>query len=205
MTQSLVAEALAVPPVVPICGLGDPSAQFLVYIDKRPSFSGLALTNQVQALSRGEIHAIGQACGNGWRKVFNLYAKLIFALGNEPFSVDHQNEPFPVDRQSQTWQQYREQTLLQPSSNTALLFSEPSLKQDKKLHVVMGRSYAKSLTFPSSLTWLDNEFALAPAERLIVCPYFDYRQLSNIKLIRLVTLIGDINREITSPSPIKLA
>ena len=177
------------------CGLGDPDAQFLVYMDKRPHFQELALVNQVQALSRGEIHAIGQACGNGWRKVFNLYAKLIFALGHKQF---------PVDPQSQAWQQYREHTLLQCGSNTALLFSAPSLRQEQssgKLHLVMGRAYAKSLILPSSLTWLDNEFALAPAEGLIVCPYFDYRQLSNIKLMRLVTLI----REIMASSPIKLA
>jgi hypothetical protein len=185
----------AVHPSVTNCGFGDPDGHFLVYIDKRPNFSGLTLAKQVQALSSGEIYAIGQACGNGWRKVFNLYAKLIFALADAQF---------PVARHSKTWQQYREQSLLQSGSNTALLFSIPSSMQEQslgKVHIVMGRSYAKSLTLPLSLIWLDNEFAIDRAARLIVCPYFDYRQLSNIKLMRLVTLI----REILSPSPIKLA
>ncbi|MFT4995368.1 MAG: hypothetical protein ACI965_002417 [Paraglaciecola sp.] len=185
----------ALPSSLNHCGLGDPQGQFRVYINKRPNFQDLALINHVQPLSRGEIHAIGQACGNGWRKVFNLYAKLIFAL---------EHEQFPVDRHSQAWQQYREHTLLQSGSNTALVFCAPLLNPAQnvaKVQLVMGRSYAKSLTLPSSLTWLDNEFAVAPRERLIVCPYFDYRQLSNIKLLRLVTLI----RDIMGPSPIKLA
>jgi hypothetical protein len=57
----------------------------------------------------------------------------------------------------------------------------------------MGRTYAKSLVQSKQLTvpltWLDGEFAINKKERVIVCPYFDYRQLSNIKIVRLATLI----------------
>ena len=166
--------------------MGDSEAQFLVYIDKHPPFPTWLLDKKVQALSSGDIHVIGQACGNGWRKVFNLYAKLVFAL---------KDTRLPVAPPHKTWQQYREQTLLQAGSNTGLMFSAPSLLPEPnsaKLHIVMGRGYAKSLSLPVGLTWLDHEFAVAPAQGLIVCPYFDYRQLSNIKLIRLVQLLGHI-------------
>ncbi len=63
-----------------VSGLGDLCAQFNVYIANRPNFSEYSNLDIVSSLSSGEIHGIGQACGNGWRKVFNVYAKLVFAL-----------------------------------------------------------------------------------------------------------------------------
>jgi hypothetical protein len=36
---------------------------------------------------------------------------------------------------------------------------------------------------------LDNDFAINRSLKIIVCPYFDYRQLSNIKIERLAELI----------------
>jgi hypothetical protein len=60
------------------------------------------------------------------------------------------------------------------------------------VHIIMGKTYAKSLTLPHLLTWLDHEFAINIHNKLVVCPYFDYRQLSNIKLMRLVKLIKQL-------------
>jgi hypothetical protein len=102
---------------------------------------------------------------------------------------------------AQSWQQYRDHALLQNLSNTNLLFCAPQLThvkdkdKDKNynvLHFVMGKTYAKSLNLPSSLKWLDNEFAIDTHNKLVVCPYFDYRQLSNIKIMRLVELIKQL-------------
>jgi hypothetical protein len=95
-------------------GLGDPYAQFKVYIANRPNFAEYATLDWVNPLFSGNIYTIGQACGNGWRKVFNVYAKLIFALNVEN-TVSLQN--------SQNWQSYRDHALLQNGSNTSLLFS----------------------------------------------------------------------------------
>jgi hypothetical protein len=169
-------------------GLGDPCAQFNVYIANRPNFSEYPNADYVNPLSAGEIYVVGQACGNGWRKVFNVYAKLVFALNVENI--------VPL-RGAQSWQNYRDHTLLQNSSNTNLLFSTPQLtdvngKNRKNLHIVMGKTYAKSLSLPLSLKWLDHEFAIDKDNKLLVCPYFDYRQLSNIKIIRLVELIKSL-------------
>jgi hypothetical protein len=175
-----------------LSGLGDPCAQFNVYIANRPDFYAYPSLDSVNPLYAGEIHDIGQACGNGWRKVFNVYAKLVFALNKENI-VSLQG--------AQSWQQYRDHALLQNLSNTNLLFCAPQLThvkdkdKDKNynvLHFVMGKTYAKSLNLPSSLKWLDNEFAIDTHNKLVVCPYFDYRQLSNIKIMRLVELIKQL-------------
>lgn len=170
-------------------GLGDPHAQFNVYIANSPSYSDYANLHSVSPLVNTEIHVIGQACGNGWRKVFNVYAKLLFALNCEQIVSLHG---------ANSWQSYRDHALLQHSSNTRLLFSPPNLielkdNQQQVIHIIMGKTYAKSLNLPSSLTWLDNEFAIDIANQLLVCPYFDYRQLSNIKIIRLVELIRQLS------------
>jgi len=171
-----------------VFGLGDQFAQFKVYIANRPHFSNYPVLDYVNPMSSGEIYAISQACGNGWRKVFNVYAKLVFALNTE-HRVSLQG--------AQSWQHFRDQVLLQPASNTSLLFSPPVVSelQDKNsqvVHLVMGKTYAKSLSLPDSLTWLDHEFAVDKDTKLLVCPYFDYRQLSNIKIIRLIELINQL-------------
>ncbi|MFT5838453.1 MAG: hypothetical protein ACI9UT_000946 [Flavobacteriales bacterium] len=168
-----------------LSGLGDPCARFNVYIANRPNFSEYLKLDYVYPLPAGELYAVGKACGNGWRKVFNVYAKLVFAL-NDKNIVPLQG--------SQSWQHYREHALLQYSSNTNLLFSSPQLYPVKDinnhvLHIVMGKTYAKSLSLPLSLKWLDHEFAIDKDNKLLVCPYFDYRQISNIKIMRLVELI----------------
>lgn len=171
-----------------VFGLGDQFAQFKVYIANSPNFSNYPDLDFVNPMSSGEIYAIAQTCGNGWRKVFNVYAKLVFAL-NAEYWVSL--------RGIQNWQNFRDKVLLQHASNTSLLFSPPATAelQDKNnhvVHIVMGKAYAKSLNLPHSLTWLDHEFALDRDNKLLVCPYFDYRQLSNIKIIRLVELINSL-------------
>jgi hypothetical protein len=169
-----------------VSGLGEPNAQFNVYIANRPNFSEYPNLDYVKPLSTGEIHAIGQTCGNGWRKVFNVYAKLIFALNTENI-VSIQG--------TQSWQSFRDHALLQGSSNTSLLFSPPHIAEAKDsniVRIIMGKTYAKSLHLPHSLDWLDHEFAVDIKSKLLICPYFDYRQLSNIKIIRLVELIKQL-------------
>jgi hypothetical protein len=167
-------------------GLGDPKAKFQVFIANRPDFADFPVLTTNQTLIKGDIIAIGQACGNGWRKVFNVYAKLVYAL-NHDHIVSLQD--------TQSWQEYRDQCLLQAESNTALIFSTPVFDSavDNSLKIIMGRAYAKSLDLRQPLQWLDNEFALDVQTKLLICPYFDYRQLSNIKIIRLVELIKGLS------------
>jgi hypothetical protein len=159
-------------------GLGDAGAQVNVYMANKPPMAEYADLQRVEPLQCGEIELINRACGNGWRKVFNVYAKLLFALNTQ---------------QAASWQQYRDRQLLQAGSQTALLFSVPELTPaEKTVHIIAGRTHAKTLLeagLPAQLHWLNNEFAIDQHNRLLVCPYFDYRQLNNEKLVYLAQLI----------------
>ncbi len=168
-----------------IVGLGDVNAKCKVYIANRPNMSEYQNLSSVKSLTKGEVSSIGQACGNGWRKVFNVYAKLLFALKECTW--------LPIDN-CESWQEYRDKQLLQQGCNSSLLFSPPAplSQQVNNVHIIMGKTYAKSLPLSASLRWLDNDFAINPEAKLLVCPYFDYRQLSNIKIIRLVELIQSL-------------
>ena len=84
----------------------------------------------------------------------------------------------------------------QKNSKTALLFSAPIINGINKnqLHIIAGRTHAKNLLQQGKLNaqfnWLDDEFAIDTTNNIIVCPYFDYRQLSNIKIARLSELVA---------------
>lgn len=177
-----------IPPSPTRIGFGDAGAQFKVYIANRPPMAEYADLQQVQPLQCGEIELINRACGNGWRKVFNVYAKLLFALDATQF---------PFSRQAASWQQFRDQCLLQAASNTALCFGPPELAPDTTtIHLIAGRTHAKHLLdqgLAAQLNWLNNEFAIGHYHRLIVCPYFDYRQLNNEKLAFAAQLIKELD------------
>ena len=166
-------------------GFGDNDFNFAVYIANRPNMLEYQSLTAVTSLVDGEINAINQSCGNGWRKVFNVYAKLLYALDKESFNFT---------KQAPTWQNYRDKYLLQAQSKTALLLSAPQLELCKDIvHIICGKGHAKTLIsngeLNANLVWLDDEFAIDSKNKLIVCPYFDYRQLSNIKIERLAGLL----------------
>ena len=168
-----------------LLGLGDAHAKIKVYIGNQPSFAFPEKIADFRALSTGEIAAIGNACGNGWRKVFNVYAKWLFTCSNEIY---------PLAAQFPTWQFFRDNLLLQADSKTALIFETPTVLENNSLNVIMGRTYAKTLPLAEQLYWLNNEFAVSVKHNLVVCPYFDYRQLSNQKIGFLInTIRGSLN------------
>lgn len=92
-----------------------------------------------------------------------------------------------------SWQAYRDEHLLQADSNEALLFSHPEFTEDKSFHIIAGKTYAASLELPS-LIWLDNYFAINQEYRLVVSPYPDYRQLSNLRITQLIEILGTFKR-----------
>lgn len=183
-------------------GLGNDNANIIFYIRNRPPLETYQNLNSVKPLSPGEISHICQETGNHWRKIFNVYAKLLFELSANKFS---------------SWQQLRDEQLLQVQSQHCLLFSAPSFttnttpcqpetsnlqtahvadftmaKPKKKLHIVLGKGYAQELNLCNQSTWLSDDFAINPELGLIICPYFDYRQLSNVKIIQLAGLIKQL-------------
>lgn len=164
-------------------GVGEKHAKIKVFIGNRPAVDWLQPIPILLPLTPGDIASIGTTCGNGWRKVFNVYAKLLFA-------VDRKKLPFKQLHPS--WQAYRDDELLQAKSGTLLLFSKPDFSVTESVTIIMGRTYAKTLPLPPTLQWLNEEFAIDNATKTIVCPYFDYRQLSNIKITYLVELIESL-------------
>lgn len=161
-------------------GFGDNQAQFCVYLANKPAMPEYQQLDSVMALAPGDIDQIYRHCGNGWRKIFNVYAKLLFALDKELF-------PYP--RQAQSWQEFRDHLLLQKHSNTALLFSPPRLdtrlQPQNTMHIIAGRTHAKQLLaegLNAELHWLNEEFAIDPNRKVLVTPFFDYRQLNNEKI-----------------------
>ncbi len=165
--------------------IGDNNSKVRVYMGNRPSYCFSGINSGYTPLQQGNIHDIGQKCGNGWRKVFNVYAKIMFAL---PKSIS------PIKSDYNCWQDYREAELLQKDSNTALMFDVSGTativpQSPNDLIIVMGKTYANKVTTAKHLTWLNDEFAIDPERRLIVTPYFDYRQLSNAKILFLINLL----------------
>ncbi|MBU0914546.1 MAG: hypothetical protein KKF22_18610 [Gammaproteobacteria bacterium] len=168
-------------------GLGEQNASFRVYVENRPKMPQYQQLFDCEAMQAGDIDLIYQYCGNGWRKLFNVYAKLLCALDLKLFT-------FPTKATS--WQQYRDQFLLQKSSDTALLFDAPLLNPaDNTIHLIAGRMHAKQLIqhgLGCQLHWLNEEFAIDPTNKVLVTPYFDYRQLSNEKIKFTAQLISGL-------------
>ncbi len=201
------------------CGLGDSQYLIAACIDKRPAFMHLEQLEGWQGMVDGEIAAIGNACGNGWRKVFNVYAKLLWALAKDPVIAKALRPALSSVASFDRWQDYRDACLLRSDSGTALLFSEPCFSEHtssgsvlseagpalkvpgeraetQPLHIIMGRGYGKALACkaeaPFSLEWLNDAFAIDRHRRVIVSPYFDYRQLSDARIDTLVGLVKSL-------------
>ena len=157
-------------------GLGNPKAKFNVFLENSLPLSPYSTASEVIPVSPGELSAIGQQTSNHWRKVFNVYAKLLQAL-----------YPEEIIR----WQDYRDDTMLGITSNQSLIYSPvnfQSLPQDS-INIIMGKTYATKQGIASHCYWDTPDFAVNKSKQIIICPYFDYRQLTNEKIKRLAYYI----------------
>ncbi len=184
-------------------GLGgvDKGLNIQVYIANRPPISPYDVLDDCKPMVNTEIAAIGQHTGNHWRKVFNVYAKLMFefiqrAHGAMPEHPDLKIH-FSALKDSATWQAYRDNHLLQLGSATGLLFTPPNFacfdSGARTIHIIMGKGYAQQLGFEYETPYLladhHGDFAFYEQQGLILCPYFDYRQLSNAKISVVVDIM----------------
>ncbi|OUR94965.1 hypothetical protein A9Q81_14470 [Gammaproteobacteria bacterium 42_54_T18] len=163
-------------------GIGDLDCDFVVYIGNRPPLVEYIERLELIPAIKGELSSIGSETGNHWRKIINIYAKLGYMLDSKGFA---------------SWQLYRENYLLTKGSHQALLFDdciEPA--ESEIVRLICGKTHAATLlvdnAVDSSVRWVDADFAIDPSRRLIVTPYFDYRQLSNAKLETLVSIINSL-------------
>lgn len=159
-----------------LSGLGDRSPLLVVCAPHSPPNIQSDHSRRVQPLTGNHLNQLIQAGGNHWRKIFNLYAKLLHGL--TPLEPD--------------WQTCREQRLLQTGSACALVFEQKWIPEPGQLCIVMGQTYGRSLGWLANDQVLPAEhpFAQHPEQAVIVTPYFDYRQLSNARLTSLVQLIA---------------
>jgi len=164
-----------------------------VYTANRPPLSDYSTVDVLNNIRKDEIKYIADQTDNHWRKVFNVYAKIVFAL------ADKSNNSKVLALK--TWQGYRDECLLQKGSETELYFDNPLSQKGmhqfdgQGIRIVMGKGYAEVLLSGIDLSWVDADFAINERERVIVCPYFDYRQLSNLKIERLVNFVWEMINE----------
>lgn len=163
-------------------GLGAAKSTVRFYIANRPPIDNYPQMRELCGLASGELTHIVKHTSNHWRKVFNVYAKLLF----DWHALQEQHDL------SESWQAYRDIHLFQSHSQEALLFSIPFFNEDSSsIHVVAGKTYAAQLHLPP-LIWLDSYFAINQQKRLIVAPYPDYRHLSNARIARLIELMQSL-------------
>ena len=155
-------------------GLGEERSAVRFCVANRPPLADYRQLQGVRPLQAGEIAHIVAHTSNHWRKLFNVLAKVMFAL--------------PRRGACSRWQDYREQNLLQAGGAEQLLFSAPCWQTGAAIHIVTGKTYAATLNLPP-LTWLDESFAINRQFRVVVSPYPDYRQLSNARIEQLVALV----------------
>lgn len=140
---------------------------------------------ETQPLTKDWMEDINQIGGNNWRKIFNIYSKMCFQL------IDLKG----VDLGGvSTWQKYRDDLLLRSESGFQLQYlmgAEYDNLDQNALYLITGKKCAEELGVKDQLHWLDNDFAQVLGKNMLVCPYFDYRQLSNKKLDTLCRLVAE--------------
>lgn len=157
-------------------GIGDEHYKLAVYIGNRPPLDEYIVREQLIPAREDELARIGRETGNHWRKIINIYAKLGYLLDPKSFA---------------TWQAYREGFLLTKGSQQALLFNKAIVTNGQDcIRLICGKTHAMTLVNEADLQWIDSDFAINRSQHLVVTPYFDYRQLSNVKLEKLVEIIG---------------
>ncbi len=161
-------------------GLGSIDAPIYIYIENTPPLPFYQQLDGMHLMQQDEIFNIAQQTGNHWRKIFNVFAKLEFERSPQSFTQ---------------WQHLRDEQLLQENAPQCLLFngSEIVAKTPNKIHIVMGKTYAAKLAVAQQCLWLNEFFAIDEKRKIIICPYFDYRQLSNLKISQLARLIDQLS------------
>ena len=186
-------------------GLGDDSIlssaiTVRVYLANRPPMAPYDQLAEPLPLQAGEVYSIAQHTGNHWRKIFNVYAKLMHAFLEQAPQIKTNdtrlNALLSTWEPHATWQSYRDAVLLQQGSCVQLRFSAPVAKEcldGRSINIIMGKGYAEQLGFPcappNTVADTHGEFAFYKQDNVLVCPYFDYRQLSNAKIDILVGLM----------------
>ncbi|MCG8391876.1 MAG: hypothetical protein MI745_02230 [Pseudomonadales bacterium] len=132
--------------------LGSPDPDIILYLPHRPNgMAGLS--------ARPDAAALVALNSNHWRKIVNLLAKIACPVGGD-------------------WRRFRDESLF---DTTALCFA-PELVRHGGWHWIAGKENRQrfaGLGHQAQPLNGDARVALDSAQRLLLTPYPDYRQLSN--------------------------
>lgn len=115
------------------------------------------------------------ATGNHWRKIINCAAKTAYLWQPQGY---------------QTWQNYRDDFLLRGNSQQFLHWGQCDVHALSGFKIITGKQHGQNLLGP---VWQEGDFYLEAEQGIIVSPYFDYRQLSNLKIQQLVGYLQSLN------------
>lgn len=169
-----------------LIGLGATTPKISFYIGNIPDFIGFNTPTHFRPAELSELAYIVSNTSNHWRKVFNVYAKVMWQWLNltDPDQVN-QLEKCGVT----SWQHYRDNRLFQREGNEALIFSAFDPKYSRShLHVFAGKTYGHQ-QYPHNLIEVNQQFWISPSNKLIIAPYPDYRQLTNARIDFLISLL----------------
>ena len=159
----------------PKAGLGCEQPRWVLYIANRPELDEYQ-DELYRILALGEAAEIIRQTSNHWRKVFSIMAKISFAL---------------YETQCATWQEYRDTKLLTEHGFEAISFEPFQQLSDNHLSLICGFTYAETQIDLTQLISHHKFEKLKVSEigKLIVTPYFDWRQLNNEMLTSLISIM----------------
>lgn len=167
-----------------ISGFGHSAPNWVLHIANRPDLPEFNQDN-FRTLAEGEVASIINNTSNHWRKVFSIMAKISFAL---------------YDTGCESWQQYRDTKLLSGSGFEALSYlpyAEDA--NDNYFSVVAGFQYAATQLDLDKLIPHHSTSKLLRIEGsdCVVTPYFDWRQLNNELLEKLIGIMSPAEIDIS--------
>lgn len=165
-------------------GIGAKRPALILYLPHRPEAIVLSGTGEYGSVNSLGVRTFLADCDNHWRKIFNCYAKIAFALFGRDFL---------------TWQDYRDNRLLTEQSLELMVFpdSKGSLREhtlgSSRISIISGIATARKMSLDFETWKLLRGFYLKEHPKnghtTILTPYFDYRQLSNQKIETLLQLL----------------
>ena len=157
-------------------GFGSLEPKWVLYIENRPPLPEYEHDN-FRLLGNGEAAEVIAQTSNHWRKVFSIMAKISFAL---------------FETNCNTWQEYRDTKLLTEHGFEAISYL-PFNKGEARAYfsIVCGFTYAGTQLDLDSLIphQTHAKLLLVPGQKCLVTPYFDWRQLNNELLEKVIDIM----------------
>ncbi|EAR11044.1 DUF6942 family protein [Reinekea blandensis] len=159
--------------------LGEPQATLTVCVEHQPRWPEPAFASGRSTLFPGELAILVGANSNHWRKIFNVYAKLLCALKPDAAT---------------DWRALRDQQLFQPGQQHGLRMGSivaENINENTGLTLIAGKQYADALGLLSQATSLAPGIFVHDHANCLITPYFDYRALSDASIARLAQIMTE--------------